>query len=229
MIGKLTGRVDYVAHDHALIETAGVGYVVHCSPRTLASLPPAGEVAALYTEMLVREDLIQLFGFATVAEREWHRLLISVQGVGAKVSLAILGALGPEGVGRAIALGDSASVKTAPGVGLKLATRIVNELKDKAPAVMALGARGAKLAAVLDEVIDASDTVTKLRPVNGRKPTAKPSPSAAAQADALSALANLGYAPGEAAAAVAEAAGANPEATEQALIKAALRSLARAV
>jgi Holliday junction DNA helicase RuvA len=225
MIGKLTGRVDYVAEDHALIETAGVGYVVHCSPRTLASLPPAGEVAALYTEMLVREDLIQLFGFVTVAEREWHRLLISVQGVGAKVSLAILGALGPEGVGRAIALGDSASVKTAPGVGPKLATRIVNELKDKAPAVMALGARGAKLA----EVIDASDTVTELRPVNGRKPAARPAPSAAAQADALSALANLGYAPGEAASAVAEAAGADPDASEQALIKAALKSLARAV
>lgn len=225
MIGKLTGRVDYVANDHALIETAGVGYVVHCSPRTLAALPPAGEVAALYTEMLVREDLLQLFGFATVAEREWHRLLISVQGVGAKVSLAILGALGPEGVGRAIALGDSASVKTAPGVGPKLAMRIVNELKDKAPAVMALGARGAQLA----EVIDASDTVTALRPVGGRKPTAGPSPSAAAQADALSALANLGYAPGEAASAVAEAAGADPEANEQALIKAALKSLARAV
>ncbi len=225
MIGKLTGRVDYVAEDHALIETAGVGYVVHCSPRTLAALPPAGEVAAVYTEMLVREDLLQLFGFATVAEREWHRLLISVQGVGAKVSLAILGALGPEGVGRAIALGDSASVKTAPGVGPKLATRIVNELKDKAPKVMALGARGAQLA----EVIDASDTVTELRPKNGRKPTAKPSPTAAAQADALSALANLGYAPGEAASAVAEAAGVDPEAGEQALIKSALKTLAKAI
>ncbi len=226
MIGKLTGRVDYIAEDHALIETAGVGYVVHCSQRTLAALPPAGEIAALYTEMLVREDLLQLFGFSTVAEREWHRLLISVQGVGAKVSLAILGALGPEGVGRAIALGDSASVKTAPGVGPKLATRIVNELKDKAPAVMALGARGAQLA----EVIDASDTVEALKPAKGAKPrTAKPSPAVAAQADALSALANLGYAPGEAAAAVAEVAGADPEADEQALIKSALKTLAKAL
>lgn len=226
MIGKLTGRVDYIAEDHALIETAGVGYVVHCSHRTLAALPPVGEVAALYTEMLVREDLLQLFGFSTVAEREWHRLLISVQGVGAKVSLAILGALGPEGVGRAIALGDSASVKTAPGVGPKLATRIVNELKDKAPAVMALGARGAQLA----EVVDASDTVRALKPAKGAESsTARSSPAAAAQADALSALANLGYAPGEAAAAVAEVAGAEPEADEQTLIKSALKTLAKAL
>jgi Holliday junction DNA helicase RuvA len=106
MIGKITGRVDYVADDHVLIEAAGVGYIVHCAPPTLAAMPAPGEVAALYTEMVVREDLMQLIGFRTVAEREWHRLLTSVQGVGARVSLAILGALGPEGVGRALALGD---------------------------------------------------------------------------------------------------------------------------
>ena len=147
MIGKLTGRVDYVAEDHALIEAGGVGYVVQCSRRTLAGLKQ-GAVAALYTEFLVRQDLMQLYGFPTLAEREWHRLLTSVQGVGAKVALAVLGGLGPEAVGRAIALGDVGAIRAAPGVGPKLAQRIVNELKEKAPAVMALGAAAARPAMV---------------------------------------------------------------------------------
>ncbi|MEM1314390.1 MAG: Holliday junction branch migration protein RuvA, partial [Pseudomonadota bacterium] len=145
MIGKISGRVDYVAEDHALIEVQGVGYIVHASPRVLAGLAP-GEAAALYTELVVREDLMQLYGFPTLAEKEWHRLLTSVQGVGAKVALAILGALGPDATGRAIALGDAAAIRRAPGVGPKLAQRIANELKDKAPGVMALGAGGAKAA-----------------------------------------------------------------------------------
>ena len=106
MIGKITGRIEYRAADHVLIDVRGVGYLVFCSDRTLAGLPPVGEVAAVYTDLLVREDLMQLFGFSTLAEKEWHRLLTSVQGVGAKASLAILSALGPDGVGRAIALGD---------------------------------------------------------------------------------------------------------------------------
>ncbi|MEO0360407.1 MAG: Holliday junction branch migration protein RuvA, partial [Pseudomonadota bacterium] len=147
MIGKIAGRVDYVAEDHALIEAAGVGYEVFCSMRTLAALPPPGEVAALYTTLLVREDLLQLFGFPTREEREWHRLLTSVQGVGAKVGLAILGALGADGAARAIALGDASAVKAAPGVGPKLAQRIVNELKGKAPGLMAMGASAASPAA----------------------------------------------------------------------------------
>ena len=139
MIGKLTGRVDYKGSDHVLLDVNGVGYVVHCSDRTLAALPGKGEAAALFTELLVREDLLQLFGFTTLYEREWHRLLTSVQGVGAKASMAILGTLGAEGVARAISLGDAAAVKAAPGVGPKLAQRVVNELKDKAPGVMAMG------------------------------------------------------------------------------------------
>ena len=106
MIGKLTGRLDYRAQDHVLIDVRGVGYIVYCSDRTLAALPGTGEAVALYTDMVVREDLMQLYGFTSLAEKEWHRLLCSVQGVGAKVSLAILGALGPDGVSRAIALGD---------------------------------------------------------------------------------------------------------------------------
>lgn len=218
MIGKITGRVDYVADDHALIEAAGVGYVIHCSGRTLAALPPPGEVAALYTELVVREDLMQLFGFATLAEREWHRLLTSVQGVGARVGLAVLGALGPEAVGRALALGDAAAIRAAPGVGPKLASRIVNELRDKAPGVMALGAAASRPAA------EASGPVP---PGPASAPAAAGAARADAQADALSALVNLGYSYGEAAAAVAQAATAEPEAPPEALIRAALKALAR--
>ena len=140
MIGKISGLVDYVAEDHVLIETGGVGYLLYCAPSTLAALPSPGEPASLYTELVVREDLMQLYGFRTLAEREWHKLLVSVQGVGAKVSLAILGTLGIAGLTRALAAGDAGTVKQTPGVGPKLATRIVTELKGKAPDMMALGA-----------------------------------------------------------------------------------------
>lgn len=223
MIGKLTGRLDYRAEDHVLIDVRGVGYIVYCSSRTMMSLPSVGEVVSLYTSMLVREDLLQLFGFTTLVEKEWHRLLTSVQGVGAKVSLAILGALGPDAVGRAIALGDWASVKVAKGVGVKTAQRIVLDLKDKAPSVMAMG--GTVVEATDGptlEVVDIGDSA----PVPKRKPAAKPSAEAAAQADALSALSNLGYSPSDAAGAVARAAGDEPGAGEAALIKAALKLLA---
>jgi len=223
MIGKLTGRLDYRAEDHVLIDVRGVGYIVYCSSRTMMSLPGVGEAVSLYTSMLVREDLLQLFGFTTLVEKEWHRLLTSVQGVGAKVSLAILGALGPDAVGRAIALGDWASVKVAKGVGPKTAQRIVLDLKDKAPSVMAMG--GTVVEATDGptlEVVDIGDSA----PVPKRKSAAKPSTVAAAQADALSALSNLGYSPSDAAGAVARAAGDEPGAGEAALIKAALKLLA---
>ena len=190
MIGKLSGRVDYRSSDHVMLDVRGVGYMVYCSDRTLASLPAAGEPVALYTDLLVREDLLQLFGFTSLVEKEWHRLLMSVQGIGAKASLAILGALGPDGVSRAIALGDWISLKAAKGVGPKTAQRVVIELKDKAPGVMAM-LGGAPQIHDPGDVIDAS------------VPTARPEQVPSAQADALSALANLGYAPGEAAAAVA--------------------------
>lgn len=225
MIGKLTGRVDYVAEDHALIEAAGVGYEVHCSSRTLAALPAAGEVAALYTTLVVREDLMQLFGFPSREEREWHRLLTSVQGVGAKVGLAILGALGPAGVGRAITLGDAAAVKAAPGVGPKLAQRIVNELRGKAPALMAMGA-GAAAAAAPGEVVEMA-TARRAPKAPARDEAAEA--RAAARADAMSALVNLGYGESEAAQAVAtvEAEGDAAPADGPALIRAALKTLAR--
>jgi len=223
VIGKLTGRVDYVAEDHALIEAGGVGYVVQCSRRTLAGLKQ-GAVAALYTEFLVRQDLMQLYGFPTLAEREWHRLLTSVQGVGAKVALAVLGGLGPEAVGRAIALGDVGAIRAAPGVGPKLAQRIVNELKEKAPAVMALGAAAARPA-----MVAAPQAVEAPPAPEAEAEAAAPAAGesrAGAQADALSALVNLGYAYGEAAAAVATAAAQAPDAAPEALIRAALRALA---
>lgn len=222
MIGKVSGRVDYVAEDHALIEAGGVGYVVFAAARTLGTLR-AGAPAALYTELLVREDLMQLFGFATLAEREWHRLLTGVQGVGAKLALAILGTMGPEALGRALALGDAAAIRATPGVGPKLASRIVLELKEKAPAVMALGAAAARPAAVSAGVAaglagPAADAVLDSEPA--------PPAENNATADALSALSNLGYAPGEAAAAVAAAAARDPAADSPALIRAALRALA---
>ena len=131
MIGKLSGRVDYCSSDHVMLDVRGVGYMVYCSDHTLAALPQAGEAVALYTDLLVREDLLQLFGFTSLVEKEWHRLLMSVQGIGAKASLSILGALGPDGVSRAIALGDWSALKAAKGVGPKTAQRVVIELKDK--------------------------------------------------------------------------------------------------
>jgi len=223
MIGRLAGRIGYRAEDHILIDVGGVGYLVYCSDRTLAALPGVGEAVTLYTDLVVREDLMQLYGFPTLVEKEWHRLLTSVQGVGAKVSLAILGTLGPEGVGRAIALGDWAAVKAAKGVGPKTAQRVVLDLKDKAPGVMALGGS-------ITEAMEGPEPGSEVVEMAEAQPRKKPAPRAptraSAQADALSALSNLGYGPSEAAAAVAEAAGADPEANEAALIRAALKLLA---
>ena len=213
MIGRIAGVVLHKAADQVLIDVRGVGYIVHVSTRTIAGLPPVGEAAALYTDLLVREDLLQLFGFPTLLEKEWHRLLMSVQGVGAKASMAILGTLGAEGVSRAIALGDAGSVKAAPGVGPKLAARVVMELKDKAPGVMALGASFAAVAADDGEVIE-------------RPRVAVAASGSSATAEALSALTNLGYGHGEAAAAVAAASGRDGGVDTGALIRAALKLMA---
>lgn len=249
MIGKLSGVLEYRADDHVLLDVRGVGYIVFCSDRTLASLPAVGTVLALYTDLIVREDLLQLFGFTSLQEKEWHRLLMSVQGVGAKASLAILSTLGPEGVSRAIALGDWNAVKSARGIGPKTAQRVVNELKDKAPKVMAMGGTlglalgtqnaepgvGEGVGEDSNHVAGADDeaVVEGALSAGGAKGSAKVSAAAStaasrvsAQSDALSALSNLGYAPGEAAGAVAEAAGAAPEAETSVLIRAALKLLA---
>lgn len=218
MIGRIAGRLEHRGADHVLIDVRGVGYIVHVSDRTLAGMPAMGEAVALWTELMVREDLLQLFGFPTLAEKEWHRLLMTVQGVGAKAAMSILSALGAEGVGRAVALGDVRAIQSAQGVGPKLASRVVLELKAKAPAVMAMGAQGAA-APALDEVVEAA-------------PAPRPAPPPPAQArasftaDALSALVNLGYGQGDAAAAVAQAQADAPEDDTAALIRRALRLLA---
>jgi Holliday junction DNA helicase RuvA len=223
MIGKISGRVEWKGAESVLIDVRGVGYIVHVNDRTLAALPPVGEACALFTDLLVREDLLQLFGFATMLEKEWHKLLMTVQGVGAKASMAILGALGAEGVARAITLGDARAVQAAPGVGPKLAQRVILELKSKAPAIMA---RGGNLGAApeLDAVIEPAPA-----PLQAARPAARAAEGAkraAYTADALSALLNLGYGQGDAAQAVATAAGEAPEADTAALIRASLKLLA---
>ena len=213
MIGRIAGRLDYRAADHVLIDVRGVGYLVYVSDRTMAGLPGNGEAVALYTDLLVREDVLQLFGFTSLVEKEWHRLLMGVQGIGAKASLAILGALGPEGVSKAVALGDWHALAKAKGVGPKIAQRAAIELKNKAPSVMAMA--GGQVTD--DDVVIEADAPARAP----RKAAAKANP---AQGEALSALVNLGYAPGDAAAAVAEA--MTPEAATGEVIRAALKLLA---
>lgn len=221
MIGRISGRLDWRGADHVLIDVRGVGYIVYVSERTLAGLPDLGDAVSLYTDLLVREDLLQLFGFPTMLEKEWHKLLMTVQGVGAKASMAILGTLGAEGVGRAITLGDARSVQAAPGVGPKLAQRIILELKAKAPGVMAAGVG-------LSAKAEADDLVIEAAPAPRKAPKADEGATrrAASTADALSALVNLGYGQGDAAQAVATVAGDQPEADTATLIRAALKMLA---
>ncbi len=215
MIGKISGRLDYIGTDHVMIDTGGVGYVVYISSRTLAALPPLGAPVALFTELLVREDLLQLFGFLSMGEREWHRLLVSVQGVGAKAALAIMGTLGADGVSRAITLGDQAAIKAAPGVGPKLAQRVVLELKDKAHKVMAMGGAAAKQ-------VEAPKAESLAKPGDYELVDTTPDMVGNAQADALSALVNLGYSHSDAAGAIAQV--GEGDASE--IIRNALRLLA---
>ena len=205
MIGKLKGVIDSYGEDFVVIDVGGVGYVAHCSSRTLQNLPKAGEAATLAIETHVREDMIRLYGFRSDAEREWFRLLQTVQGVGAKVALGLLSVLDPGALATAIATGDRASVARGPGVGPKLAARIVAELKDKAPAFSGLDPAVARLSGEVDER-------TAPQPVS----------------DAVSALVNLGYAQAQASAAVAAAMRqAGEEAEAKTLIRLGLRELAR--
>ena len=219
MIGRLRGQVDYKAHDHFLLDVSGVGYLIFCSERTLSEIPGNGEFTTIYTDLLVREDLLQIFGFLSQVEKEWYRLLMSVQGVGAKASLAILSALGEDGVSRAIALGDWTSVKSAKGIGPKTAQRVVNELKDKAAHVMSLvphkvGNQEEKVSdADIIERIDDNPSINLAISNNS------------AQADALSALQNLGYTPSDAAAAVAKILNQSSDLSTEELIRSSLKML----
>jgi holliday junction DNA helicase RuvA len=198
MIGKLTGTVDFLSDDHALIDVNGVGYVVSCPSSTLSKLVLGARVSLL-TEMKVSEDAIRLFGFITSEEREWFRLLQSVQGVGAKVALAILAVLSPRELSRALALSDKAMIGRAQGVGPKLALRIVTELRDKAPKMMP----------------GAADAIASAAPRG-------------AEADAVAALMKLGYGEGVAAEAVARSGQTLGDgAAADALIRDALKNMGK--
>jgi len=205
MIGKLKGVIDEIAEEHAVIDVHGVGYVAFCSARTLGNLGGAGEAAVLFIETYVREDMIRLYGFGSQLEREWFRLLQNVQGVGAKVALAVLGTLTPPELANAIALRDLAMVSRAPGVGKKVAERIVTELKNKAPAFAG----------------DASGTI-------GLKQELGSGVASAPVSDAVSALSNLGYSRDQAANAVAAALReAGEDADSAKLIRLGLKELSR--
>lgn len=205
MIGKLKGVIDSYGEDYVILDVAGVGYQVHCASRTLQALPKPGEAAVLSIETYVREDQIRLFGFRSDAEREWFRLLQTVQGVGAKVALAVLGTLSPAALANAIALRDKAAVSRTPGVGAKVAERIVTELKDKAPAFADVDPAVVKLSGAIDDA---------------RAPRAV--------TDAISALVNLGYGQPQAAAVIAAAArDAGDKAETAQLIRLGLKELSK--
>ena len=197
MIGKLRGTLDSYGEDFVIVDVHGVGYLVHCSARTLQSLPAQGEAVTLAIETHVREDQIKLFGFTSDLEREWFRLLQTVQGVGTKVALAILSTLKPADLATAIALRDKAAITRSPGVGPKVGERIVTELKDKAPAYADIDPAIMKLSGDIDDR-------RAPRPVS----------------DAVSALVNLGYGQPQAAAAIAAA---SREAGEGAEVKVLIR------
>ena len=225
MIGSLKGRIEYRGNDHICVDVAGVGYIGYCSEKTLSSLPVDGEFITLFTDLVVREDLLQLFGFLTFAEKEWHRLLCSVQGVGAKGALAIQGILSVESLSRAILLSDWATIKTAPGVGPKIAQRIVNELKEKAPKVMAMGSIKSKKENQNIDVIDNMDNVMLNEQLLDGKINKKEN-FQELQSDALSALVNLGYSQGDAASAIAQIVLEEDDYHVQDLIRNALKILA---
>jgi Holliday junction DNA helicase RuvA len=204
MIGKLKGRFDHVALNTVIVDVGGVGYEVTVGARTIASLPPIGEVVTLAIDTHVREDEIRLYGFGSEHERAWFRALQTVQGVGARIALAVLGTLSAADLANAVALQDKGSVCRAPGVGPKVASRIVTELKDKMPAL-----------------------APAIRSGGGLAPVAV-LPDGLAARDAVSALTNLGYAHGEAAAAISAAIGkAGREARAEELIRLGLKELAQ--
>jgi Holliday junction DNA helicase RuvA len=205
MIGKLKGVIDGYGEDSVIVDVGGVGYVANCSARTLQALPGTGEPVVLSIETHVREDQIRLFGFLSDVEREWFRLLQTVQGVGTKVALSVLGTLKPADLANAVAMRDKAAITRSPGVGPKVAERIVTELKDKAPAYTSVDPAIVRLTGEVEE-------------------RRAPQPVL----DAISALVNLGYGQPQAAAAVAaanRAAGDGADAAD--LIRRGLKELAR--
>ena len=205
MIGKLKGTIDEIGEDYVLVDVHGVCYEAFCSARTLSRMGSAGEAVVLFIETYVREDQLKLYGFLTALEREWFNLLQSVQGVGAKVALAVLSTLTPSELANAIALQDKTAISRAPGVGPKVAIRLVTELKNKAPAFAGEATAGIGFKQELGEGVAAV-------PVS----------------DAVSALTNLGYSRDQAANAVAAAMKTAGEGADSAkLIRFGLKELAR--
>ena len=205
MIGKLKGTIDEIGEDHVVVDVHGVGYVAFCSARTLGKLGSSGEAAVLFIETYVREDQFKLFGFLTALEREWFRLLQSVQGVGSKVALAVLSTLTPGELANAIALQDKTAVSRAPGVGPKVAVRIITELRNKAPAFAGEASASIGLKQEIGEGV-----------------------ASAPVSDAVSALTNLGYSRDQAANAVAAALKNGGEGADSArLIRLGLKELSR--
>lgn len=203
MIGKLSGILDSVSGSHLILDVNGVGYVVTCSARTLRQIGPTKTAITLLIETQVREDAINLYGFANIEEQDWFRLLITVQGVGARVALSILSTLSPEELAQVIAAQDKTAITQADGVGPKLGLRLITELKDKAPTLNTSSAAG-----------------------NRAKDTTAHTPSSIAS-DAVSALVNLGYRRAEAFAAVATASRQNTDAKLDELIRVSLSELSR--
>ncbi|WP_417766852.1 Holliday junction branch migration protein RuvA [Stappia sp.] len=204
MIGKLKGRVDEIGDDHLILDVGGVGYLVYAPVRVLQGLPSPGEAAELHIETMVREDMIRLYGFGSRADKAWFQLLMTVQGVGAKVALAALGVMKASEIANAIALGDTAQIARAPGIGKRVAERIVTELKSKAPAFASVD----------------TGTISAAQQAKAAVPTAV--------GDAVSALVNLGYQPAQASAAVSAAVkSAGEEAEASTLIRLGLKELSK--
>ena len=231
MISKITGILSYRGVDHILIDVHGVGYEVFVADSTLAKLPHSGKKISVYTELIVREDLLQLVGFVTRREREWYRLLTGVQGVGAKAALKILGTFQLDVLSRSILIGDANAIKAAPGVGSKIAQRIVSELKDKAPSMMEFVPDENLNNEAFDKETSTDEDSERKNVVSSENSVVNPielveNNSGQIQSEALSALTNLGYSSFDAALAVSDVLKDQEEFIEvQQLIKLALRNL----
>ena len=225
MIGKITGVVDYVSSDHVLVDVSGIGYVVYVTGVTLRNFPAAGQKISLFTELVVREDLLQLIGFVTVVEREWYKLLTSVQGVGSKAALALLGHIPIKTLSRAILLEDSDTIKAAQGIGPKIAKRLVLELKGKVPEMLPLASNSLNSLTKTEAVIGAGEV--DLQSFDEEKFDVKGlNETNNIELDAISGLVNLGYSQIDASKAIAEILNeSNSDLSIEEVIRAALKIL----
>ncbi len=228
MIGKISGKLIQISADHIIVDVHGLGYEVFLSERTLGDLPSLGETVSVFTELIVREDLLQLVGFRSVSDREWYRLLTSVQGVGSKAALKIMGTITSNAISRAILMGDSAVITAAQGVGPKIAQRIITELKDKAAFLIAQNPNLEIVPEtnVLSDKPSARTEEENLEFENQRFGASGDREVTGLEADAVSALSNLGYSTVDAAQALATVLTDRKVANVEELIKLALKQLA---